>query len=321
MAELHPQLQTFISALQGICPRLLFNEPMSKHTTFRIGGPAALVVYPQDIQQLTHMLALHHDICPTYPLCILGRGSNVLFDDEGYNGLVIITTHMQSVRMTQDTPTSYTVTADCGVLLKTLAKQCCDHTPSLSGLAFAYGIPGTLGGGVVMNAGAYGGEMADVVTSVDYYDPKTQSIHTASKDALDFAYRHSLFEDKPHLVVLSVTLSLPVGEHDVIDAEMKKNMEARREKQPLNFPNAGSVFKRPTQDGCSVGKMVEDCGLKGYTIGGAQVSEKHGGFIVNAGGATAADVRQLIHHIKSVIHSTYGISLVCEIRHISHNNT
>jgi len=312
-------LQTFVSALQNVCPRILPNESMAQHTTFRIGGPACLVAYPQSIRQMTDILTLHHDLMPNLPLCILGRGSNVLFDDEGYSGLVIITTDMQSVSITQDAPNQYTVTAECGASLTALAKMCGGHSPALSGLAFAYGIPGSVGGAVVMNAGAYGGEMADVITSVDYYDTQTQSIHTADKQALHFSYRHSLFEEQPHLVVLSATLSLPVGNFDVIHAEMLKNMEARREKQPLELPNAGSVFKRP--EGAFVGKMVQDCGLKGYTIGGAQVSEKHAGFIVNIGGATARDVLSLIDHIKAVIYDTYGISLVCEVRHITHNNT
>ena len=308
-------MNTYISALSPLCSRVMIDEPLMHHTTFRIGGKADIIVFPQSLEELTAVLHWHHQNAPALPLCVLGRGSNVLFDDDGYRGLVIVTTDLQQVSITPKDATTYTVIADCGVSLTSLSKMCGRYTPALSGLGFAYGIPGSVGGAVVMNAGAYGGEMSDVVVSVDYYDMTTQTIKTAMGQQLDFAYRHSIFQDNPHYLVLSATLSLPVGDADAIDAEMKNNMKARREKQPLELPNAGSVFKRP--EGLFVGKMVQDCGLKGYCIGGAQVSEKHAGFIVNTGGATAKDVLALIEHIKQVIFQAYGVSLICEIKYIS----
>ena len=301
-------------ALSQLCPRILCNEPMANHTTFRIGGKADLVAFPQSIQELTHILQWHKQNTPHMPMCILGRGSNVLFADERFSGLVIITTGLQNVTIASKNDDVYTVVADCGVSLTSLAQKCCKHIPPLSGLAFAYGIPGCIGGAIVMNAGAYGGDMSDVAVSVDYYDITSQTTHTLNKEALDFSYRHSIFQDHPDYIVLSATLELPVGNFDAIQAEMKKNMDARRQKQPLELPNAGSIFKRP--EGAFVGKLVEDCGLKGYTVGGAQVSPKHAGFIVNTGDATAHDVLALIQHIQKVILETYGISLCCEIKYI-----
>ena len=300
--------------LSLVCPHILTNEPMKNHTTFHIGGPADYVVFPHNLQELVAVLSWHEQNAPQVPMCILGKGSNVLFDDDGYAGLVIITTQMQQISLSPMSESVYQVKAECGVSLTSLAKLCGKHSPALQGLAFAYGIPGSVGGAVVMNAGAYGGEMSDVVVSVDYFDTRTQTLHTASKEAIDFAYRHSIFQDNPHLVVLSVTLQLPVGDSHSIQAEMTKNLTARQQKQPIDTYNAGSVFKRP--EGAYVGQMVEACGLKGYTIGGAQVSPKHAGFIVNTGDATATHVLNLISHIQQVIFDTYHISLVCEIKHI-----
>ena len=165
-----------------------------------------------------------------------------------------------------------------------------------------------------MNAGAYGGEMSDILLSVDYFDTVKQTVCTAHKEELALSYRHSVFQDNPHYIVLSATMEMPVGDSAVIQAQMKKNMDSRQEKQPLTLPNAGSVFKRP--EGTFVGKMVEECGLKGCTLGGAQVSTKHAGFMVNIGNATCSDVLSLIEHVKKVILTTYGISLVCEIKYI-----
>ncbi len=307
-------LTPYIPEITGLCPKLLIDEPLRDHTTFRIGGPADVMAFPQNMHELLALLTWHGSLSHRIPLCVLGKGSNVLFDDQGFRGLVIITTGMQSISIAAKTNELYTVTAECGASLTGLARLCGKHTPALSGLAFAYGIPGSVGGAVVMNAGAYGGEMADVLASVDYFDPSTQAVCTAYKEELALSYRHSVFQDHPEYIVLTATLEMPVGNGKSIGAEMKKNMEARQEKQPLNLPNAGSVFKRP--EGAFVGKMVEDCGLKGYTVGGAQVSTKHAGFMVNTGEATCADVLALIEHVKHVILSTYGISLVCEIKYI-----
>ena len=219
-------LNEYKALLSLLCPRVLTGEPMKNHTTFRIGGDADLVVFPQSMEQLISVLKWHHDNAPALPLCVLGRGSNVLFDDEGYRGLVIITTEMQRISITPQAENTYTVTAECGASLTGLAKTCAKHAPALAGLAFAYGIPGSVGGAVVMNAGAYGGEMSDVVVSVTYFDTVTQTLCTADREQLHFAYRHSLFEENPHYVVLSATLEMPVGNADTIQAEMKAHRTA-----------------------------------------------------------------------------------------------
>ena len=307
-------LSQHLSALSCLCPKLLINEPMKAHTSFRIGGPADAVAFPQNRQEMLSLLEWHGQNAPDLPLCVLGRGSNVLFDDDGFPGLVIITTDIQDITVTPKTEDLYTVTASCGASLTGLAKLCGKHIPALKGLSFACGIPGSVGGAVVMNAGAYGGEMSDVLVSVDYFDTQTKTVRTAHKEELALSYRHSVFQDNPHYIVLSATLEMNVGDGEIIQAEMKKNLDARQDKQPLTLPNAGSVFKRP--EGAFVGKMVEECGLKGYTVGGAQVSTKHAGFIVNVNDATCADVLSLIQHIKDVIFATYGITLICEIKYI-----
>lgn len=306
----------FLDALRDICPSLKLNEPMAGHTTLRVGGVAAMTVTPESIQELFYILTLRKEIAPSLPMCVLGKGSNVLFDDEGYDGLVIFTSELQEASFSKPDDEDYvTVKVECGVPLTVLARQCVADGRSLSGLAFAFGIPGSVGGAVVMNAGAYGGEMSDVVASVEYFDPDIGEICTANGDGLKYAYRHSLFTEHPEYVVLSATLRMKQDDREKIISDMSMNMTARRLKQPLELPNAGSVFKRP--EGTFAGKLIEDSGLKGYTIGGAQVSEKHAGFIVNLGGATASDIKALIQHIRHVVKFNYGIELECEIRMIS----
>ncbi len=308
-------------ALTAVCPEVMTHEPMAAHTTFRIGGEAALVAVPGTREELLAVLATHRRVCPDLPLCVLGNGSNVVFADEGFDGLVVLTARVRGVQI-HSIPTEdghILVSADCGASLTGLALTCMKPQPTfggqgLSGLAFAYGIPGCIGGAVVMNAGAYGGEMADVAMVCDYYDPADGEVHHLTKDKLNFSYRHSVFSEHPSWVVLGVTLALTLGDAEVIRAEAEAHMTARKEKQPLEHPNAGSVFKRP--EGHFAGKLIEDCGLKGYTVGGAQVSEKHAGFIVNCGGATAADIRTLVAHIQAVVYEKFGVELVCEIRFI-----
>lgn len=308
-------------AISAVCPQVLIDEPMAGHITFRIGGRAALVALPATRQALVAVLDVHRRFSPNVPLCVLGNGSNVVFSDEGFDGLVVLTGQMRDVHISH-TPTDdgrILVEADCGVSLTGLAATCMKPLPSLgghglAGLAFAYGIPGSVGGAIVMNAGAYGGEIADVAVACDYYDPADGAIHSLRSEEMNFSYRHSIFSDHPSWIVLGATLALSLGEADEIRAEAEAHMAARKEKQPLEFPNAGSVFKRP--EGHFAGKLIEDAGLKGYTVGGAQVSEKHAGFIVNRGGATAADVKALVHHIQTVVQSHTGVALMCEIRFI-----
>ena len=306
----------FAEALAATHPSLRFDEPMSCHTTWRVGGPAAMAIAPESKADLLSILELRQRLAPAMPVCILGKGSNVLFDDEGYDGLVIFTSKLNDIIFSESDDDGYTtIHAECGASLTLLSKQCVSDGNALEGLAFAYGIPGTIGGAVVMNAGAYGGEMSDVVSWVEYYDMALGKLFAVPKEQLSFSYRHSIFTDHPEYVVLSAVLRMKQGDSDCIVAEMAKHMTTRRLKQPLELPNAGSVFKRP--EGTFAGKLIEDSGLKGFTIGGAQVSEKHAGFIVNTGNATASDIKSLIAHVQHVIYINYGIQLEREVRMIS----
>lgn len=294
------------------------NAPLSAYTSFRIGGPARLCILPQSKKQLIDALRLCRTEADGCPLAVLGKGSNVLCADSGFDGIVVVTGGAKAITFSKPDALSAhaAVSADAGASLTLLSRACVQHGRALAGLAFACGIPGSVGGAVVMNAGAYGGEMRQVVTESRYFDLKTGQIGHLCGDEHAFSYRHSAYSDHPEWVVLDVTLTLPVGDAEAIRAEMADHLTARREKQPLNYPSAGSAFKRPDTPGVYVGKMVEDCGLKGYTVGGAQVSRKHGGFIINTGSATAQDVRAVIRHVQAVIADTYGHRLACEIRMI-----
>lgn len=316
---LYPYMD-FLDALAAISPSLAFDVPLSKYTTFRVGGPAAIAVTPESREELIKIFELVGRMTPSLPICVLGKGSNVLFEDEGYNGLVIFTSSMQNVDFHAVDEEGYAlVTAECGASLTVLSRQCATEGRSLEGLAFAYGIPGTVGGAVVMNAGAYGGEMSDIVYSVDYYDPTTGEVRTAYQPDLEFSYRHSLFTEHPRYVVLSTTLRMKTGISEQIVDQMAANMTARRLKQPVELPNAGSVFKRP--EGYFAGKLIEDSGLKGFHIGGARVSEKHAGFIVNTGDATAEDIKALVAHVAHVVKINFGVELEREIRYITTQKT
>ena len=290
----------------------LVDEPMSRHTTFRIGGRAALVAQPRDVGELVRVLSLYRSCADKVPLWVLGNGSNVLVSDDGIEGLVVLTGSVRGVRFTDPIDGRGTVTAECGASLTALSDACVRQGRALDGLAFAYGIPGSVGGALVMNAGAYGGEMSDVVTGCTYFDLHDGEIHRLTVDEMNLSYRHSVFTDHPDRIVLSVEMSLAVGDGADIRAKMDTYMASRRDKQPLEYPSAGSVFKRPA--GAYAGKLIEDCGLKGYAVGGAQVSPKHAGFIVNVGGATASDVSCLVAHIQKTVEAYTGYRLECEIR-------
>lgn len=306
----------YLNLLSQMTPSLSFDVPMSRHTSFRVGGPAAITVCPETKEVMLKILRLTKQMHPDLPVCILGNGSNVLFEDDGYHGLVVMTNKLQNVDFSlRDAEDYVNVSVDCGVSLTQLSKQCVAEGRALNGLAFAYGIPGYIGGAIVMNAGAYGGEMSDVVERVEYYDPSVAEIKTARREELCFSYRHSLFTDHPEYVVLSAVLRMKTGDRDIIVNEMAQNMTARQLKQPLNLHNAGSIFKRP--EGTFAGKLIEESGLKGFSIGGAQVSEKHAGFIVNLGHATATDILSLIEHIEHVVRVNFGIQLEREIKLIS----
>ena len=279
------------------------NCPLSKHSSFRIGGAADVALFPKSSDELCKTLSLLREA--EIPVLVIGNGSNVVFSDAGYRGAVVFTGKCRNIKIENDL-----VFADAGVLLSALSSAARDE--SLSGLEFAFGIPGTLGGAVYMNAGAYGGSMSDVCISSWYYDLETGHFGESFGDAQCFGYRKSIYQEHPERIILSATLQLKKGNRKTISEEMRTYWDKRRTTQPLELPNAGSVFKRP--EGHFAGKLIEDCGLKGLTVGGAQVSQKHAGFIVNIGGATCEDVKRLIEQIQTTVLQQTGVELECEIK-------
>ena len=280
---------------------LLVAEPMAKHTSFRIGGPADLLAQPADEAELAALLqvASEHAV----PVTLIGNGSNLLVRDKGIRGLVIKLGNLFSgVEVCGNT-----LTFGCGVSLAMASKKAASL--SLSGLEFAVGIPGTIGGAVYMNAGAYDGEMAKVVTKVRVMDEQGKTSELAASE-LDFAYRHTALQNSGRIVT-SVTVSLVPGDADAIAAKMADFSQRRISKQPLELPSAGSMFKRPP--GYFAGTLIDQTGLKGYTVGGAQVSTKHAGFVVNIGGATASDVLQLISDVQRKVFAAHGVHLEPEV--------
>lgn len=277
-------------------------EPMSAHTTFRIGGAADIYAVPMTEGEL--ILAVSAAKACGVRFTVLGRGSNVVFDDGGYGGVVISTEKLNSINIS-----GCEITCQCGASFTALAAIARDA--GLSGLEFAYGIPGAAGGAVVMNAGAYGGEVSAVLINSTYYDAETGDICTIDLQEHCFGYRQSVYKSHPERIILSATFSLKERSIEDIRCEMNKYMESRKSKQPLEYPSAGSVFKRAP--GHYTGQMIEELGLKGYTVGGAQISEKHAGFIVNRGGATSADVSELVSFIKEKVYAGYGVRLEEEL--------
>ena len=298
-------LWDFESEIKGAGVEYKANELLSRRSSFKIGGPASLVIFPRKKDEMIMILdaATKHNV----KFVVIGHGSNILFDDAGYDGAIISTIHMGAMQIT-DTM----MWAECGASFTAMALAAAKS--DLTGLEFAYGIPGSCGGAVFMNAGAYGSEMSAVIRCAECYDIANKKIVTLNKGELDMSYRRSVFMTKNELVILSATLELKTGERVAINDTMMKNKQSREDKQPLKMPNAGSVFKRHEQG--AVSKMIDECGLKGYRIGGAQVSEKHAGFIVNSGDATSDDVLDLIAHIKKTILEKYGFEPECEIRYI-----
>ena len=282
--------------------RVLCAEPLSRHTTFRIGGPADYFLMPSTPEEMTGILK----ICAgeDLPVFILGNGSNLLVSDEGYRGVVIqIYRNWQDVRLED-----HTIHARAGALLSRVSAMARDE--GLTGLEFAGGIPGTVGGAVMMNAGAYGGEMKDVLVRVRAMS-KDGTLHTYQADELELGYRRSRFSHSEE-IVLEAELSLKQGDPDLIRERMQELNKERSAKQPLDLPSAGSTFKRP--EGYFAGKLIMDAGLKGLRIGDAQVSEKHCGFVVNVGNATAADVYALIRRIQETVYRESGVMLEPEVR-------
>ena len=274
------------------------NEPMSKHTTFRAGGNAAFYVTPESEEQI---VALVRALKGTKYM-FMGNGSNLLFTDKGYDGVVVEI----GSRYSQITVEGNNIIAESGALLSKVANVALEH--GLGGMEFAAGIPGSIGGAVVMNAGAYGGEMKDIVSSSICVDEKGNVFEVEDHE---FSYRHSIFSRK-NLLVLKTILRLQPKNKDEIKAEMVELNKRRKDKQPLEYPSAGSTFKRP--EGYFAGKLVEDAGLKGYRVGGAMVSEKHAGFVINYDNATATDILNLMEHIKSEVYMRFGVELEAEVK-------
>lgn len=295
-----------IKEIRDILPSLpLFEEePMSKHSSFRIGGPVRAFAVPEDItgfSRITYILKKHR----LMPL-IVGNCTNILFPDEGLKELFIISTERMSKMFLLPDGAVY---AEAGVSLSKLSSFACQN--SLQGLEFASGIPGTVGGGILMNAGAYGGEMKDAVESVVAYYLPQQKLYETLNENCGFGYRKSVFQTIGGCAIVSAVFRLEPGDKDAIAAKMKELNEKRREKQPLDMPSAGSAFKRP--EGYFAAKLIEECGLKGYSIGGAMVSDKHAGFVVNRGNASSHDVYDLMVHIRNTVWQKKGIELIPEI--------
>ncbi len=279
-------------------------EPMKKHTTFRTGGPAAYFVTPPCKEKLAAVA----DLCRRehIPYYILGNGSNLLVSDKGYDGVMISMTKGFSHIQVQDRM----ITAGSGALLSRIAKAALEE--SLTGLEFAAGIPGTLGGAVVMNAGAYGGEMKQVLKSVSVLT-KDGQVKEIPAEELELGYRSSCIQREEY-VVLSAEILLETGDQAEIQARMDELAARRREKQPLEYPSGGSTFKRP--EGYFAGKLIEDAGLKGFTVGGAQVSEKHSGFVINRKNAAASDVYELCRQVQARVKEKFGVDLEMEVKRL-----
>ena len=280
------------------------NEPMKNHTTFKIGGPAQYYVTPESVTQIQEVVSLCRNM--NIPLHVIGNGSNILVGDDGVDGVVLALFNTFSDYEIKDN----VITAQAGMSLIKLAVIALRE--GLTGLEFASGIPGSVGGAVYMNAGAYDGQMKDVVTSVTVLD-EAGNIRILGRDELDMGYRTSAVA-KHNMIVLQVIIELKAGDKEQIKDRMSQLSELRKQKQPLEYPSAGSTFKRP--EGYFAGKLIADAGLKGYSIGGAAVSEKHAGFVVNMGGATAKDVVELTDYIKKRIMEQFGVTLELEVKRI-----
>lgn len=295
----------FLTELQNVMggSGIFMEEPMKKHTTFRVGGPADVLVRP-DETALAAILALCRQYHVSYSF--IGNGSNLLVGDKGIRGVVIeMTDPMGNIEVD-----GTKITAQAGAMLSKIANTAASN--GLGGMEFAAGIPGSVGGAVVMNAGAYGGEMKDIIEKVYVLDENGAQLEL-DRDALDLGYRHSCIPEKKYIVTKVVLELVPRNEAE-IRSEMKELNEKRAEKQPLQYPSAGSTFKRP--EGYFAGKLIMDAGLRGYQVGGAQVSEKHCGFVINKGDATAADICQLMRDVSDKVQAQFGVVLEPEVKMI-----
>ena len=294
--DLRNQLEQFVPA-----ENIKLQEPMSSHTSFRTGGVADVFVLAENGEQLSGLIPYLHE--KDYPFFLLGFGSNLLVSDHGYHGIMIkLSGGLDRIRVEGER-----IIAGAAASLARVARVACEH--GLTGFEFASGIPGSVGGGIVMNAGAYDGEMSQIVEWVRVMDLAGRSFRLENPQ-MEFGYRTSIVKKQP-LIVLETAFKLQPGQREQIAAYMEELASRRRQKQPLEYPSAGSTFKRP--EGYFAGKLIMDAGLKGYQIGGAQVSEKHCGFVINTGQATSTHVYQLIEHVRMQVKSKYDVELEPEV--------
>lgn len=278
---------------------ILLNEPMSKHTSFKAGGNADFFIKAYSVEEVRNILKVAKE--NQLPWVVIGNGTNILVKEEGYHGIVM------QIQMDKIHIEGLQVTADCGVKNSALAHKLAKN--DLAGFEFALGIPGTIGGAIKMNAGAYGSEMKDIVKEVTYLD-KEGILHTIKNEDCNFSYRKSIFF-KEKAIILQAKLQLQQGKEQEIENKMQELQKQRKEKQPLEYPNAGSTFKRG--ENYITAQLIDECGLKGYQIGGAQVSEKHAGFIINKGNATATDILELIAYVQKIVKEKTGNQIQLEI--------
>ena len=294
-----------ITEIQNLIPKenIYINEPMSKHTSFKIGGPAECFIKIKTIEQLRNIL--EYEKKDNIPLTVIGNGSNLLVSDDGIKGIVLkieiekIDEHIQNDEIL--------ITVGSGIKLGAIAQKCLKE--EIAGFEFASGIPGTIGGAIRMNAGAHGSEMKDIVKTVTYMT-RDGEVHTITNEQAKFEYRKSLFAEKDY-IILEVGMQLKKGNAEEIKEKMTEYATYRKEKQPIEYPSAGSTFKRGTD--FVTAKLIDECGLKGYQIGGAQISEKHAGFIINKNNATAQDVIKLMEYTKEQVYKKFGKKIEQEI--------
>lgn len=300
------KLENAIAEIKKVFPgmKILENEPMRAHCSFRTGGPVRALAYPSDLSSLTKLCCIlkEHELAPL----MLGNCTNIVFPDEGMSEVFAICTEKLTKLFLLPDDAIY---AECGVPLSRLAAFAQQN--GLAGLEFASGIPGSVGGGVMMNAGAYGGELKDAVESVVCYYLPEQRLYEVTAEKCQFGYRDSFFKKLPGNVIISAVFRLHEGDKDEIAAKMRELNERRRDKQPLDLPSAGSAFKRP--EGHYAAALIDEAGLKGFSVGGAQVSEKHAGFIVNTGNATSADIHELMKQVRKRVYDNSNVLLEPEI--------
>ena len=300
------KLENAIAEIKKVFPgmKILENEPMRAHCSFRTGGPVRALAYPSDLSSLTKLCCIlkEHELAPL----MLGNCTNIVFPDEGMSEVFAICTEKLTKLFLLPDGAIY---AECGVPLSRLAAFAQQN--GLAGLEFASGIPGSVGGGVMMNAGAYGGELKDAVESVVCYYLPEQRLYEVTAEKCQFGYRNSFFKKLPGNVIISAVFRLHEGDKDEIAAKMRELNERRRDKQPLDLPSAGSAFKRP--EGHYAAALIDEAGLKGFSVGGAQVSEKHAGFIVNTGNATSADIHELMKQVRKRVYDNSNVLLEPEI--------